>query len=26
LQRAIWNDLKAEVMKAYGDQFAGAGA
>ena len=21
LQRAIWNDLKAEVMKAYGDQF-----
>lgn len=24
LQRAIWNDLKAEVMKAYGDQF-GAG-
>lgn len=26
LQRAIWNDLKAEVMKAYGDQFAGADA
>jgi NitT/TauT family transport system ATP-binding protein len=26
LQRAIWNDLKAEVMKAYGDQFAEAGA
>ena len=25
LQRAIWNDLKAEVMKAYGDQFEGAG-
>jgi NitT/TauT family transport system ATP-binding protein len=21
LQRAIWADLKAEVMKAYGDQF-----
>ena len=26
LQRAIWNDLKAEVMKAYGDQFAGGDA
>jgi NitT/TauT family transport system ATP-binding protein len=24
LQRAIWNDLKAEVMKAYADQFAGS--
>ncbi len=25
LQRAIWSDLKAEVMKAYGEQFSGAG-
>jgi NitT/TauT family transport system ATP-binding protein len=24
LQRAIWSDLKAEVMKAYGDQFGEA--
>ena len=26
LQRAIWSDLKAEVMKAYGDGLAGAAA
>lgn len=26
LQRAIWNDLRAEVMRAYGDEFAHAGA
>ena len=25
LQKAIWNDLRAEVMRAYGDEFAGIG-
>ena len=25
LQKAIWNDLRAEVMRAYGDEFAAAG-
>ena len=25
LQRAVWNDLRAEVMRAYGDEFAAIG-